>query len=339
MNDGRVWTDIDLDACGKQYGQIFVPVSTDESAYGVVATSVTVISHGQGPSVLLVGGVHGDEYEGPIILSKLVHRLKLEMVNGRLIIVPALNIAALEEGRRNSPLDQLNLNRVFPGRPDGTASESLAYFVTRHLLPRVETLVDLHSGGRSLTYLPLAATHLTGIADKDRRAVAALLAFGAPTALLSRDQDTYGLLDYTAEAMGKLCISTELGGSGVVDPSALLIGDFGVRSLLKHLDVLIDDLPSARPSRLLEMNENSIARSPSRGVYEPIVTLGTAVCHNETLGFIHTFDAVEAEPVSICSKITGLLICRRAQGVCRPGDTLGIVASDISSQARKALLD
>jgi N-alpha-acetyl-L-2,4-diaminobutyrate deacetylase len=114
MNDGRVWTDIDLDACGKQHGQIFVPVSTDESAYGAVATSVTVISHRQGPSMLLVGGVHGDEYEGPILLSKLVHRLKLEMVNGRLIIVPALNIAALEEGRRNSPLDQLNLNRVFP---------------------------------------------------------------------------------------------------------------------------------------------------------------------------------------------------------------------------------
>jgi predicted deacylase len=156
------------------------------------------------------------------------------------------------------------------------------------------------------------------------------------TPRLSRDQDSYGLLDYTAEAMGKLCISTELGGSGVVDPSALLIGDFGVRSLLKHLDVLIDDLPSTRPSRLLEMNENSIARSPSRGVYEPIVTLGTAVCQNETLGFIHRFDAVEAEPVSICSKITGL---GRAQGVCRPGDTLGIVASDISSQTRKALLD
>ena len=79
----------------------------------------------------------------------------------------------------------------------------LAHFVAATLLPACDVLVDLHSGGRSLLYAPLAATHLLGQIERDRRALEALLSFGAPYALIARDLDTHGLLDYTAEAMGK----------------------------------------------------------------------------------------------------------------------------------------
>jgi predicted deacylase len=72
------------------------------------------------------------------------------------------------------------LYRVFPGRLGGGVTELIAHAVAERLLPECDVLVDLHSGGRSLLYTPLAATHLLDEPERDRRALAALRAFGAP---------------------------------------------------------------------------------------------------------------------------------------------------------------
>ena len=105
MQHGRVRCTIDLDGQGKAAGRLLVPVSTDLSAYGMVPIPITVIAHGRGPTVLLTGGVHGDEYEGPVLLARLARALAAQQVVGRLIIVPSLNLPAVLAGRRTSPLD------------------------------------------------------------------------------------------------------------------------------------------------------------------------------------------------------------------------------------------
>jgi N-alpha-acetyl-L-2,4-diaminobutyrate deacetylase len=330
----RVRITLDLRAPGKARGQVLVPISGDESAYGYITLPITVIAGGAGPTILLTGGVHGDEYEGPILLARLANELEPQLVTGRLLILPALNPPALEAGRRTSPLDGLNLNRVFPGRLAGGPTELIAHVVAEQLLPECDVLVDLHSGGRSLLYTPLAATHLLDEPEHDRRALAALRAFGAPYSLVAHDLDSHGLLDHTAEAMGKLVVSTELGGGGMVSPRALRIGDHGVRRLLRHLGVLTDDL-APQPgcaSRLIEIADHeAYAFAPVSGIYEPCIELEEMVATSDTLGLVHPVASNGEPPRPVQASRPGILICRRAQGCVRPGDCVALVASELSS--------
>src|SRR5512135_2579516 len=108
----RLVTDIDFDRDGKQVSYLRAPSSTNQSAYGTVLIPLVVIRNGDGPTLLLTGAVHGDEYEGPVALARLARTLTPESIRGRIVILPALNLPALVAGTRLSPVDGLNLNRV-----------------------------------------------------------------------------------------------------------------------------------------------------------------------------------------------------------------------------------
>jgi predicted deacylase len=99
---------------------------------------------------LFVSGTHGDEYEGQVVLCELARTLRAEDIKGRVIIFPTANYPAALAGRRVSPIDDANLNRIFPGDPGGSVTQQIAWFITRELIPRADLVCDLHSGGSSL---------------------------------------------------------------------------------------------------------------------------------------------------------------------------------------------
>ncbi|MEZ5902628.1 MAG: succinylglutamate desuccinylase/aspartoacylase family protein [Alphaproteobacteria bacterium] len=111
----RVTCDIDLDKKGKKFGHIRMPYQRNISAHGGIWTPICTIKNGEGPTVLLTGGVHGDEYEGQIALRKLVHSVRSEQISGCLIIIPSVNIGATMTATRLSSYDNLNLHGAFPG--------------------------------------------------------------------------------------------------------------------------------------------------------------------------------------------------------------------------------
>ena len=100
---------IDLDADGVRHGHLHLPHSRDDSAYGAIMIPISVVANGDGPTVLLTGGNHGDEYHGPLALTKLVHELDVAAVSGRVIVVPYMNLPAFRSASRNSPVDGANL--------------------------------------------------------------------------------------------------------------------------------------------------------------------------------------------------------------------------------------
>src|SRR5690606_16326935 len=134
---------VEFDRDGVQHGFLRLPHSRDDSAWGSVMIPITVVRNGRGPTALLTGANHGDEYEGPIALFELARSLSAEEVTGRIIIVPAMNYPAFCAGTRTSPIDRGNLNRTFPGRPDGTVTQKIADYFTRHLLPLADVVLDL----------------------------------------------------------------------------------------------------------------------------------------------------------------------------------------------------
>src|SRR6478672_10856385 len=147
---------VDLDKPGKQIGWIMLPHSTHDDAWGVTRIPIAVISNGKGPTVILEGGNHGDEYEGPIAICDLIRDLDPGQVQGRLILMPANNVHAVIAGRRTSPIDGLNFNRTFPGDPQSTITSQISAFINDRIYPLGDAFIDLHSGGSSLDILPSA---------------------------------------------------------------------------------------------------------------------------------------------------------------------------------------
>lgn len=121
-----ITTGIDYENEGFQTGVLRVPYSHDRSAYGHIPVPVAVLKQGKGPTVLLTGGNHGDEYEGPVALMKLLQRMPSMRIRGRLIVIPALNFPAFLNGSRTSPIDRGNLNRMFPGDRNGSITAMVA---------------------------------------------------------------------------------------------------------------------------------------------------------------------------------------------------------------------
>ena len=212
MRASPITTSVDFDKDGVQHGFLRLPHSSDASAWGTVMIPITVAKGGVGPTVLLTGGNHGDEFEGPVALFDLAARIATVELSGRVIVIPAMNYPAFRAAKRTSPLDGGNLNRAFPGDPGGNPTQKIADYFQRTLLPMADYVVDLHSGGKSLDFAPLCAAHVLDDKDQQARCVAAMSAFNAPYSLMLLEPDAIGTYDSAAETMGKTFITTELGG-------------------------------------------------------------------------------------------------------------------------------
>ena len=153
MTDPAVSCSIDLSAPGKHIGHLALPKITNTAGWASTFVHIASIARGEGPTVLVLAGNHGDEYEGQVAAMRLLQELQPERVHGRVIVIPVLSPAASKAVTRNWP-SGANFNRSFPGRPDGPPSEQLADFLTRVLFPLADIVIDMHSGGRSAWFIP-----------------------------------------------------------------------------------------------------------------------------------------------------------------------------------------
>jgi N2-acetyl-L-2,4-diaminobutanoate deacetylase len=318
---------VDYDQEGVQHGFLRLPYSRDDSAWGAVMIPIAVIKNGEGLTALLTGANHGDEYEGPIALLKLANNLRPSEVNGRVIIVPAMNYPAFLAGRRTSPIDSGNLNRIFPGRPDGSVTEKIADYFQRALLPLADIVLDYHSGGRTLDFLPFAAAHELPDKEQEQRCVAAMEAFNAPYSMKLQEIDAVGMYDTAAEEQGKTFVTTELGGGGSASARSVRIAERGVRNLLIHAGILEGEL-ALEPTVWLAMHgDDSFVISTSEGVIEMCRDLGEEVEVDQLVARVYAPDRTGAEPVVYRARMSGLLVGRHFPGLIKTGDCLAVIAA------------
>jgi N-alpha-acetyl-L-2,4-diaminobutyrate deacetylase len=330
MKDSPVVPTVDFDIDGVQHGFLRLPWSGNESAWGNIMIPLTVIRNGSGPTALLTGASHGDEYEGPIALVELARTLQADDVQGRVIIVPFMNMPAFRAGQRLSPLDGYNMNRVFPGKPDGTPTEKIADFFQRALLPVADIVLDFHSGGRTLDFLPFAACHTLPDQAHGDRCRAARDAFAAPYAMAMVEIDPAGMYDEAAESLGKVFVTTELGGGGTATARTATIAKRGVRNLLKHAGIIAGE-PEGEPSVELEMpGPECFAFSQSIGMVEPAVDLGDAVKEGDLLAAVHPIEKLGVPPTEYRAKMDGMLVGRHFPGLVGVGDCLAVLARRVA---------
>ena len=327
MADSPITPTIPLDAPGKQHGFLRLPWSRDDSAWGSLQVPICVVGGSTGgPTALLTGGNHGDEYEGPLALLDLARTLEPDAVSGRVIIVPFMNLPAVQAGKRTSPVDGGNMNRAFPGNPAGTLTQKIADYFQRTLLPMADLVLDFHSGGRTLDFLPYCASHVLDDKAQEARCRAARDAFAAPFSVEMLEIDNVGMYDTAAEAMGKTFISTELGGGGTATPETVQIARRGLRNILCHAGIL-DGAPEQHPTRhLTQPGDDCFHFAPHGGMLEMMVALGDPVAEGDTLARIWPIDRTGAAPTTITARMDGLLMARHHPGLCQSGDCLAVLA-------------
>lgn len=318
---------VPLDQDGIHHGHLRLPYSRDDSAWGSVMTPVTIVKNGTGPTALLTGANHGDEYEGPIALFDLALTINLQDVSGRIIIVPAMNYPAFRAASRTSPIDQGNMNRAFPGDPSGTVTAKIADYFQRSLLPQADFVLDIHTGGKTLDFLPFAAAHRLANKQQEAACVAAMQAFNAPYSMILLEIDSVGMYDTAAEEQGKVFVSTELGGAGTARAETIAIAKKGVRNFLIHAAILHGELDIAPTQNLAMPDGDCFVFSEHEGLVECCADLGSIISKGDVIAKIWPLDRCGVDPQTYLAKRDGLIVSRHNPGLIQMGDCLAVVAS------------
>jgi predicted deacylase len=334
MTGPTVLADVDLESAGKRFGLLRVPRSTNTAGWSNLCVPIAVIVNGSGPTVLVMGGNHGDEPEGQVAALNLARETAVEDVSGRLIVIPVLSPEAARSFTRLWP-SGANFNRVFPGRPDGTPAEQLADYLTRVLFPIADVVVDLHSGGRSTMVLPWSEMHVIEDPDQRRRMARAMLAFLTDWCCVYIDVAGSGLLVGEAERQGKLVVSTELGGGGQVPVEIHRLARRGLANVLRHVGVLRGEVRTRAdlglpPPRVIQaIDVDGYLFAPCSGLFETQVALGEQVGVGQPVGRILDPERPDRDPEVIRARTAGIACEVRAIGPTEHGDVVAVVAEEI----------
>jgi|TARA_B110000902_G_C14201697_1_gene548016 predicted deacylase len=257
------------------------------------------IKNGAGPTLVIMAGNHGDEHEGQIAISTLARELNPADICGRLILMPMVNYPAAQAGLRTSPIDEGNLNRLFPGNAAGSPTEMIAHYIEDVLMPLTYYAFDL----------PYAWV-FTGGGGRNSTAMGA------------------------ANRNGVINVMAELGGGRVVTPDVLQRTERGLRRILYSLDMLPNYTPDAAQDTR-ELNAQGSVFSYTAGVFEPLRSIGEDVSVDEAVGRIHHPDTPQSEPDMIISPYAGIVLCKRAMAQVVRGDAAFHIASDAAPRAAK----
>lgn len=329
-----VITSLDLDKPGKQQGFLQVPYSHNLGGWANVMIPITIVARGKGPTVLVLGGNHGDEYQGQIAIMKLARELTPEKVTGRIILIPSLNLPAARAATRLSPLDGMNMNRSFPGDAEGPVTSQIAHYLRTVLFPISDVVIDIHSGGRSMEFVPCSHMHL--VPDREQRAkmFAAMLAWGTEFCFIYADIAGTGLLPVEAENQGKLVITTELGGGECIPASVHRIAQSGLKNVLVHVGALTGREQSRKAPAIITQatNREDYILAPESGIFEIALDLGAKVKKGQIVGWIHHLERPDRAPEEIIAQSAGYLITMRAPCLTQQGDCVAVIARQVSER-------
>ena len=237
-----------------------------------------------GPTFLITAGIHAAEYTGIEAAIRLGRSLDPATISGRVVIVPLLNRPGFyERSIYVNPEDGDNMNRVFPGRPDGSWSERFAHHFLTGVISGVDYAIDLHAGDMIEDLEPFVGFRASGKPDVDATAHRMLAAYGAAWAIVSLPGgERSGLLYAAAAALGIPAILAESGRCGLLEEEAVQRHVRGVENILRTVGILAGEPAPVTPPRLLERFD--WLRSPYEGIFHCAVKVGEQVAAGQRLG-------------------------------------------------------
>ena len=279
-------------------GAFGVPARGTEAGTSIPFSIINGTS--SGPVLALVAGVHAMEYAPILALQRLRTAISPASLTGTVLMVHVANMPSfLGRTIYYTPQDGKNLNRVFPGRADGTMAERIADVITREVVARATHLVDLHGGDGNESLRPYAYWITTGDPEVATQSRALALAFGLDHIVVDPERPTDPAasmyLSNTAVTRGTPAITTEAGCLGQTDDASVALIERGVAGVLRHLGMRADGPAPLSAPRWLE--HNIVLRASVTGIFYPAVTNGERVAAGTPLGHITDFHGAVLERV------------------------------------------
>jgi predicted deacylase len=314
----------------KANGYLQIPAGSD------AATNIAVIvvnGAKPGPVLALVAGAHGTEYASIIALEKLAQSADPAVLSGTLIIVPLLNVASFQEKVPHlNPVDRKNMNRFYPGKPDGTQTERASWAITKQVVEKSDYLLDYHGGDldenlRKYSYWPDTGNPKVAAATR-----AMVLAFGLDHIIIQNARTPVapgGAVTLTRymQNIGKPAIAVEAGHAGTTDAEdvgALVNGTVGVMRELKMLAGAVK--PVEHP---LWIGRITTISADQDGIFYPLVVPEAYVRQGMSIGYITNYFGEKIRDV--ITTISGVIVYVGAVPSMKKGDTaayIGELAED-----------
>ena len=280
---------------------------------------IVVNGIGDGPTLCAVGGVHGDEYEGPFAIAEIIKILDPKKLKGTFIGVPVLNVLAYRWGSRVTPDDQKNLARVFPGKRDGTITERIAYTVTQEIILKSDYVIDLHSGGTDYSYMDMLC-YFDVPGEVGRKSLEMAQMFPINIIFRSHEKPVGRLID-AATSYGIPAMGTECRGEGRYREASKNIYLSGIKNVMKSLGMIDGEIEGTPQKRtfvdLIEI------RSEHEGLLKTNLKLGQHVAKNTILGTL--VDIFDNETHAFKAPTDGIVLAIKTKPIIKLGDNTIII--------------
>lgn len=300
---------------------------------GDEGTTVPIsVVHGTrpGPVLALIAGVHGQEYTPILALQNLRQSIDPRTLTGTVIMVHIANMPSyLARTIYYSPVDQQNLNRVFPGKIDGTLSERIADAITREVIERATHVVDLHCGDGNESLRPYLYWITSGAPQVAGAGKRMALAFGMDHIVVDRGRPTDPAasvyLSNTAITRGKPALTIESGGMAEIDTDDILRIERGVAGLLKHLKMRPEGPDPVANPVMLERTE--VLRSSFTGIFHATVQKAQTVAEGAVVGRITDFHGTVVEEIT--APFAGEILYVVGTPAINKGEPVGFIGSTV----------
>lgn len=307
----------------KVSGAIDVPKGSD------AATSIpVVVVHGAkpGPVLALVAGAHGTEYASIISLERVIERLDPAQVSGTVIVIPLVNVPSFEQKVAHlNPIDGKNMNRMYPGKMDGTQTDRASYLITKEVIEKCDYLIDLHGGDLDESLRPYSYWSKTTNPKQDATSRDMVLAFGLDTIIIVTDRPTdpnaSRFLENTATTRGKPSITVEAGYTGTTEPYDVELLADGCLKVMQYLKMLPGTArPVASPVWIESLSNVEADRN---GIFYPLVSRGMYVSQGMKIGY--TTDYVNNVISEATAPVSGVIMYIRGVPSLTKGETVAAI--------------
>jgi predicted deacylase len=227
-----------------------------------------------GPTLAVLGGVHGSEYSAHEGAARFWASLDPEELSGKVFVVLAADVEAMcGHSLYVNPVDGKNLNRVWPGKADGTLTEVIAYTITEEVVKKADAVIDCHGGEFDESISLFIITHSVGDEELDQRNLDLAMALGMPFVEVT---DAYGAFLGTGtgsgEAMkgGRPGITLEAGGRGLEEEFYVSATYNSLQNALYHMGIKKGE-PFLWAGKPVTLDHGVILKTTQAGIYRPAV--------------------------------------------------------------------
>jgi uncharacterized protein len=307
----------------KVYGVLKVPSGSD-AGYDIPV----VVVHGArpGPVFAVVAGSHGTEYASIVAVERLIDAVKPAELSGTAILVPLVNVPSFQRIVPHvNPTDGKNMNRFYPGNPNGTQTDRASNVLTKEVVERCDHLIDLHGGDLDENLRPYSYWTVTGNTQQDDRSKGMALAFGLDHIVIStdrpKDPSASRYLENTASSRGKPSITAEAGRSGPVAAGDVTLLVDGCLNVMRHLKMLPGSVtPVARPTWIETLVSVTAERD---GVFHPSADRDARVVKGAKIGAVT--DYLNRPLQEVLAPESGIILFIRAVPSVMKGDTMASI--------------